>query len=88
MSIFKSIKGTEGFHSRDLYTKANYFEGVATQEKNDSGSKRLFALFLFPGGGGPHNSKEAVMNIVAHILAKFEYFKKQIIFSNYLAHKL
>ena len=33
----------KGFHSRDLYTKVNYFEGVTTQENNDSVSERLFA---------------------------------------------
>ena len=33
----------EGFHSRDLYTKVNYFEGVATQENNNSDNKRLLA---------------------------------------------
>ena len=38
----------EGFHSRVQYTKANYFEGVATQENNDLGSKRLFASLLLP----------------------------------------
>ena len=32
----------EGFHSRDLYTKFDYFEAVATQEDNGLGSKRLF----------------------------------------------
>ena len=36
----------EGFLSRDLYTKATYFEGVPKQEINDSGSKRLFDEFL------------------------------------------
>ena len=29
---------------RDLYTKANYFEGVATQENSDLDSKQLFAF--------------------------------------------
>ena len=28
-----------GFHSHDLYTNVNYFEGVPKQENNDSDSK-------------------------------------------------
>ena len=36
----------EVFHSRDLYTEVNHFEGVATQENSDLDSKRLFVLFL------------------------------------------
>ena len=38
----------EGFHSRDLYTKANFFEGIARQENSNLGSKRFFAVFLLP----------------------------------------
>ena len=38
---------TEGFHSRDLYTKVNHLEGTAThRNNNNSGSKWLFASFL------------------------------------------
>ena len=39
----------DGFHSRDLYIKVNYFKGVATQENNNSDSKRipcLISLFM------------------------------------------
>ena len=38
----------EGFHSRDLYTKVNYFDSAATQENSNLGSKRLFASSLLP----------------------------------------
>ena len=38
-----SLANDKGFHSRDLYTKFNYFEGVATQENNDSDRERLFS---------------------------------------------
>ena len=36
-------RNIECFNSRDLYTKINYFEGVATQENNNLDSKQLFA---------------------------------------------
>ena len=38
-----------GLHSRGLHTKLNYFEGAATQENSNLGSKLIHLMCNFTG---------------------------------------
>ena len=83
-----SLNSIEGFHSCDLYTKVNYFEGVATQQNNDSYSKRLFQFAKSQEFFNVGAVQIFEHNVLLFVLNSRKIFERDLLSSDSVSQKL